>query len=141
ILTLPPFFYALYLSFVNIDLSLPGRAIHFVGLANYIDVFASGPGQTALIVNLIITFGATVLSVLVGFLVAYVIYEYAGRLDGIITTLVLTPMTVSPVAMALVFSLILNPLFGPLPQVVASFGGPLLAVTSHGWSAVVTVIF
>lgn len=141
ILTFPPVFYAFYLSFVNINLSLPDRAVEFVGLENYIQLFTSSAGQEALIVNLIITFGSTTLAVLVGFIVAYLIHEYSGRLAAAITTFVLIPLAVSPVAMALIFSLIINPLYGPLPQLIAMFGGPLIALTANSLSATLTIIF
>lgn len=141
LLTLPPVFYAIYLSLVNVNLSLPEREVVFVGLDNYIQLFTSSAGQNALVVNLIITFGATALAVVVGFIVAYLIHEYAGRFSAAITTFVLIPLAVSPVAMALVFSLIINPLYGPVPQLIAMFGGPLLALTANPWTAIMTIIF
>ena len=57
------------------------------------------------------------------------------------TIAVLIPLAVSPVAMALVFSLILDPLYGPLPQIIFEVTGELVALTSKPTSALMTIVF
>jgi multiple sugar transport system permease protein len=141
ILTFPPLFYALYLSFVNFNSSLPNRPLQFVGFANYIRVFTTAAGQQAIITTIIIALGATFGALLVGFIVGYLLHLYGGRFTSLLTALILVPMAVSPVAMALVFSLILNPLYGPIPQVIAELGGPLISITASPSGAIGTVIF
>lgn len=141
VMTFPPLFYALYLSFVNVNSSLPNRAVSFVGLRNYMTVLLEPVGQQAIATTGIISISATILALVVGFLVAYLMHRYAGRLTGLLTALILIPMAVSPVAMALVFSLILNPLYGPIPQFIANLGGPLISVTASPVGAISTVIF
>ena len=141
VLTLPPFLYAVYLSFINVDISVPNLPIHFVGLANYAAVLGTAAGLQAVGVTLMISFGSTVAAVLVGLVMAYLINEFAGRFAGAVVVLVLIPLAVSPVAMALVFSLILDPLYGPIPQVVEMMTGTLISPTGDPVGALLTIIF
>jgi multiple sugar transport system permease protein len=141
VLSLPPFLYAVYLSFVNVDISLPNQTRHFVGFDNYLQVLGTATGSHALLVTLIISFGSTFAAVAIGLLIAYLIHLFAGRLDGLITVLVLIPLAVSPVAMALIFSLMLDPLYGPVPQVINILTGALIAPTGTSLGALLTIIF
>ena len=141
ILTLPPFLYAVYLSFINVDISVPNLPIHFVGFSNYAAVLGTSAGLEALSVTLMISFGSTFLAVLTGLIMAFLIDQFAGRFSGLVVVLVLIPLAVSPVAMALVFSLILDPLYGPIPQVVEMFTGTLIAPTGNPTGALLTIIF
>lgn len=141
VLSLPPFFYALYLAFVDVDVSLPERPVHFVGIANFAQVLTTPAGLNALWVTLLISFISTAATVLVGLVTAYLIDAVGGRLSGLLIVLTLIPLSVSPVAMALVFSLMLDPLYGPVPQVVAMLGGPLISITGSAAGALCTVIF
>ena len=141
VLTLPPFLYAVYLSFINVDISVPNLPIHFVGFANYAAVLGTTAGLQAVGVTLMISFGSTIAAVLVGLVMAYLIDQFAGRYAGTVVVLVLIPLAVSPVAMALVFSLILDPLYGPVPQVVQMMTGDLISPTGDPVGALLTIIF
>ena len=90
----------------------PSLNVHFVGLANYEEVLFSSAGISAVLNTLILSFGSTILSVAIGLVTAYLIALYAGRMAGFIVVFVLIPLSVSPVAVALVFSLMLDPLMG-----------------------------
>ena len=141
VLSLPPFLYALYLSFINVDISVPNMPVRFVGLANYATVLGTPAGLHAVGITLMISFGATAAAVLVGLSMAYLIDQFAGRFAGAVVVLVLIPLAVSPVAMALVFSLILDPLYGPVPQVIEMLTGDLVSLTGNPTGALLTVIF
>ncbi len=140
-LSVPPFLYALYLSFINVDISVPNLPVHFVGLGNYATVLGTAAGLQAVGVTLVISFGSTLLSVLTGLAMALLIDQFAGRWAGLVVVLVLVPLAVSPVAMALVFSLILDPLYGPVPQVVQMLTGALISPTGDPAGALGTIIF
>jgi multiple sugar transport system permease protein len=139
-LTFPPLFYAIYLSLVNFNSTYPNRELRFVGLQNYARVLFNEVGQQAILTTGILSIGATLTTLFIGFTVGYLLHSYGGRFTSMITALILVPMAVSPVAMALVFSLILNPLYGPIPQVVANLGGPLVSVTASPVGALITII-
>ena len=142
VLSVPPFLYALYLSFINVDISVPNLPVHFVGFDNYATVLGTAAGLEAVGVTLMISFGSTALAVLVGLTMAFLIDQFAGRLAGLVVVVVLIPLAVSPVAMALVFSLILDPLYGPVPQVVQMrTGGDLISPTGTPAGALGTIIF
>ena len=140
-LTLPPFLYSAYLSFVNIDVSVPLLPMRFVWLDNYARVLTTNDGLHAVMISLIISFGSTFFAVLMGLVIAYLIHLFAGKLAGLIVVLVLVPLAVSPVAMALVFSLILDPLYGPIPQLIEMLTGELIAPTGNATGALMTVMF
>ncbi|MGH7118635.1 MAG: carbohydrate ABC transporter permease [Acetobacteraceae bacterium] len=140
LLTLPPFLYGLYLSFVNVDTGVPNRPIAFAGLANYASVLFTSSGINAIFNTLILSFGATICAVAVGLFSAYLIALYAGRLSGLIVIFVLIPLSVSPVAVALVFSLMLDPLYGPIPQIINTLTGLLPALTAGPISARIVII-
>ena len=140
LLTLPPFAYGLYLSFVNIDITVPNRPVTFAGLANYESVLFGEAGLNAIFNTLVLSFGSTLCAVLFGLVVAYLIALFAGRLAGVIVVFVLIPLSVSPVAVALVFSLMLDPLYGPIPQVVYAFSGTLIAPTANVLGARLVII-
>jgi multiple sugar transport system permease protein len=139
-LTLPPFAYGLYLSFVNVDITVPDRHVHFIGLANFQEVLFTSNGINAVLNTLILSFGSTFLSVSIGLVTAYLIALYAGRLAGFIVIFVLIPLSVSPVAVALVFSLMLDPLYGPIPQISYMLDSVLIAPTSDAIGARVIII-
>jgi multiple sugar transport system permease protein len=141
LLSLPPFVYAVYLSFVNIDVSLPNNPVKFVWFQNYVAVLGSQNGFHALLITLIVSFGSTLAALFVGLLIAYLIHLYAGRLDGLVTILVLIPLAVSPVAMALVFSLMLDPLYGPVPHGTALGAlSTIVFVQTWQWSPLAVIL-
>jgi multiple sugar transport system permease protein len=140
ILTLPPFIYGLYLSLVNVDIAVPDRPVQFVGLANYGEILFSEAGLNAIFNTLILSFSSTICAVVFGLLVAYLIAFFAGRLSGLVVVFVLIPLSVSPVAVALVFSLMLDPLYGPIPQVIYAMTGTLVAPTSDPVAARFVII-
>lgn len=141
LLSVPTFIYSVYLSFVNVDISVPNLPLRFAGLDNYARVLTTSDGLHALAITLIVSFGGTFCAVLVGLGVAYLIDLFAARLSGLIVVLILVPLAVSPVAMALVFSLILDPLYGPVPQLVQLITGNLIAPTGDPIGALITVVF
>ncbi len=109
--------------------------------APFAQVLTTQTGLNALGITLLVSFSCTALTVLVGLVTAYLIDAVGGRLSGLLTVLTLIPLSVSPVAMALVFSLMLDPLYGPVPQVVVMLGGPLISLTGRAVGAICTVIF
>ncbi len=140
VLTLPPFLYGAYLSFVNIDITVPNRAVSFVWLDNYAAVLTTTAGLNAIMNTLVLSFGSTFCAVVFGLITAYLIALFAGRLSGFIVVFVLIPLSVSPVAVALVFSLMLDPLYGPIPQIVYMLSGTLIAPTANVMGARLVII-
>jgi multiple sugar transport system permease protein len=118
-----PLFYSLYLSFTSYS-AIAKKVPVWVGFQNYITLLTSDQvwgyfsttGRYALI--------SVALETLVGFSLAMLLREkFKG--SGILTTLILVPMMLSPVVVGLFWKLILNPGYGIFNYLIAWMGVPL----------------
>ena len=107
-----PLFYSLYLSFT--DYSAIGRtAPSWVGFANFVEVLNSEQLWTYFATTGRFAFLTVSLQTLLGFGLAMLVQEkFKG--SGIVTTLILIPMMLSPVVVGLFWKLMYNPTFGYL---------------------------
>lgn len=105
-----PLFYSLYLSFTDFS-AIAGQPPNWIGIQNYREILNSTQlwtyfRNTGLYVLLSVSF-----QVLVGFGMALLLRERFWG-SGIITTLILIPMMLSPVVVGLFWKLIFNPSYG-----------------------------
>ena len=105
-----PLFYSLYLSFTEYSV-IKGEAPKWVGFQNYVDILS----DTKIWQNFATTGRYTVISVIlqmiIGFALALLLRDkFKG--SGIITTLILIPMMLSPVVVGVFWKLMFNPLYG-----------------------------
>ena len=107
-----PLFYSLYLSFT--DYSAIGRtAPSWVGFANFAEVLNNEALWEYFATTGRFAFLSVILQTLLGFSLAMLVKEkFKG--SGIITTLILIPMMLSPVVVGLFWKLMYNPTFGYL---------------------------
>jgi multiple sugar transport system permease protein len=119
-----PLFYSLYLSFTSYS-AIAKKVPVWVGFQNYITLLTSEQvwgyfattGRYALI--------SVTLEVIVGFALAMLLREkFKG--SGILTTLILVPMMLSPVVVGLFWSLIFNPGYGIFNYLIHWMGVPLI---------------
>jgi multiple sugar transport system permease protein len=105
-----PLFYSLYLSFTNYS-AIARQAPGWVGFQNFVNIlndknlwqYFATTGRYALM--------TVTLQTLVGFGLAMLVHEkFKG--SGILTTLILIPMMLSPVVVGLFWKLMYNPTFG-----------------------------
>ena len=118
-LSIFPLLWALYLSFTDYSATrdVPAQWIWF---ENYIDLLTSSQVHQRAITTAVYVIGAVGLQTVLGFTIAYLISRRArGR--GLMTTLFLTPMMLSPVVVGLFWKFMLDAQFG----VVNSFLGTL----------------
>lgn len=99
----------------------------FIGLENYTGFFAFEGGATSLINSLVYCIGTLVLALPFGFLLAILLNRPLPMRTAIRTVLIL-PWIVSQTIVALLWSWILNPDFGPIPYVVEASLGARIAV-------------
>jgi len=66
--------------------------------------------------------GSVTLEYSVGFVVAVILYSYAGRLKTVFRTIIFLPLMVSPVVIGLMWQMILNKNWGPLDYLLSPFG-------------------
>ena len=93
-----PIIYAIFLSLERYNLELP-RQVKFIGLANYGAVLSSSYWWTALVVTLIITAFSVAITLVLGMLLAQIMYRtISGR--GLVRTAALIPYGIVTVAAA-----------------------------------------
>lgn len=119
-----PLFYSLYLSFTDYS-AIARQAPTWVGFANFAEVLNDEQLWKYFATTGRFAFLTVGLQTLLGFGLAMLVREkFAG--SGIITTLILIPMMLSPVVVGLFWKLMYNPTFGYL-NFLLGFSNPAIA--------------
>ena len=106
-----PMIYMIFLSFHQVILTKPALGSPFVGLANYIELLHDPYFWTSLRITFVFTFGSVFVELLWGLGMALLLNrEFKGK--GIIRSLYLLPMMMTPVAAALAWKFMYEPTFG-----------------------------
>lgn len=129
-----PMVYALRLSLYQYSLARPND-VHFVGLANYADVLRQGGLLFSIWITLVYTVVSVALEFLLGLAFALLLNREI-RLQGIVRTLMMLPLFLTPIVVGLIWMLIYTPNRGILSEVtfllglkpVAWLGLPLTAL-------------
>ncbi|WP_037315823.1 carbohydrate ABC transporter permease [Amycolatopsis orientalis] len=108
-----PFLLTVFYSFQSWNLVRPGSR-HFVGLRNYIDVFADSTFLGALLNTVVLTVVCVFVSLLLGLGLAILLdRKFLGR--GVVRTLLITPFLILPAAGALLWkTTMFDPTYGLL---------------------------
>ncbi len=115
-----PIVYTVWLSFHEWNGMAPVKK--FVGLANYGYLLGDDYFYTALFNNFKWLLVMLAFPVGVGFLIAYALRAKLVYATGVLRTVVFFPITMSLVAVGLMFLLILNPIFGAFDTVLRGMG-------------------
>jgi sorbitol/mannitol transport system permease protein len=129
IVTQLPFLFTLWYSLQNWNLLRPdGDA--FVGLSNYVDIFADSTFRQAALNSIIFTLGCVFVAMVLGIVFALLLdRNFKGR--GLVRTLLITPFLIMPVASAVLWSVsMLNPSYGLFNWILGLFGIPAVDWTS-----------
>jgi ABC-type sugar transport system permease subunit len=115
-----PFFYGIYISFLNINLAsfLPPS---FVGFDNYQTVLAASETWSTLRITLIITFIGLLTQIPIGILLALVLHENL-RGTKIFRSILITPMLLTPVAVGLTYRFMFDTDLGVINWALGSIG-------------------
>lgn len=109
------------LSFRSFSYILPGRKGQWIGLENYQALLQDPSFLGAVGRTVVFTTSAVFLELLVGLLLAAALnITTSGR--RLLVSLLIIPMILTPVIIGLMFNFALNPLFGPLAQVIDALG-------------------
>ena len=121
IVTQLPFLLTLWYSLESWSLVRPGSQ-HFVGFANYVDVFQDSQFWTTALNTVVMTVGTVLIAMVIGVGLALLLdRKFIGR--GIVRTLLITPFLVMPVASALVWkTVMLDPTYGIVNFLLRPFG-------------------
>jgi len=120
LVVLIPFFYGVYISFLNINLAsfLPPS---FVGFDNYQNVLAASETWSTLRITLIITFIGLLTQIPIGILLALVLHENL-RGTKIFRSILITPMLLTPVAVGLTYRFMFDTDLGVINWALGSIG-------------------
>jgi len=94
---------------------------NFIGLKNYIKLFQANRFQEAVITTMIFLAGSIILQMLLGIGIAILIYK-TKFLRGLMRTIILIPMIISPIIVGIIWRIILMPSFGGLNLILKTFG-------------------
>ena len=121
IVTQVPFLFTIWYSLQNWNLLNP-EGDRFVGLSNYVEIFADSTFRQAALNSVIFTLGCVFFAMLLGIVFAILLdRSFAGR--GVVRTLLITPFLIMPVAGSLLWSVsILNPSYGLLNWLIGLVG-------------------
>ena len=115
-----PLLWTLYLSFTDYSATRGGPA-EFVWFGNYTAILTSSQVHQRTVTTLIFVVGAVSLQTVLGFTIAYLISRRTrGR--GLLTTLFLVPMMLSPVVVGLFWRFMLDAQFGVVNSMLDSLG-------------------
>ncbi|MCC9197207.1 sugar ABC transporter permease [Arthrobacter sp. zg-Y820] len=130
IVTQVPFLFTIWYSLQNWNLLNPGGD-RFVGLSNYVEIFADSTFRQAAMNSVIFTLGCVFFAMLLGIVFALLLdRSFAGR--GVVRTLLITPFLIMPVAGSLLWSVsILNPSYGLLNWLIG-----LVGISPVDWTSV-----
>jgi len=119
-LSIFPLLWALYLSFTDYSATRDVPA-QWVGLDNYIDILTSSAVHERALTTAVYVVAAVALQTVLGFSIAYLISRRVrGR--GLMTTLFLVPMMLSPVVVGLFWRFMLDTQFGVINSLLGSLG-------------------
>ncbi|GBD08513.1 Trehalose transport system permease protein SugA [Candidatus Thermoflexus japonica] len=129
-----PMAFAVYISAHDYRLTALSE-IRWVGLEQYRGLLGNSSYWTAMKNTLVFVFGAVGLELLLGFLLAYLLWRPVPA-QNLFRAILLTPMFVTPIAVGLMFRFLLNNQLGIIPVWLRSLGleidwfGPDLALFS-----------
>jgi multiple sugar transport system permease protein len=140
IAALIPLAYGLGLSFTNYDLSTPVFHSKFVGFANYIELFRSQLFQQSVRNNFVFALLSVSLELVAGTILAMMLAS-DSRLTRFITTIVLIPMVIAPVASGTLWRMMLDRTYGVVNYLLHFLGIPAIGWLSDFRIAIYAVIF
>jgi multiple sugar transport system permease protein len=112
IILVGPFFYMVWTSFTDLSYSIPGRDGNFVGFDNFRRLMRDDPiFWDSFFLTLKFVVWVVSLEFLIGFGLALLLYHFIER-RRLVVTLLLVPMMLAPVAVGLIWKLLLQGDFG-----------------------------
>ncbi len=117
-----PFFYMVGASFTDLSFAIPGRDGNFVGFDNYRRLVRDDPVfWNSFLLTLRFVVWAVVVEFVLGFALAELLYHHVRRRRFLLTGL-LVPMMLAPVAVGLIWKLLLQGDFGMLTYYLRAVG-------------------
>jgi multiple sugar transport system permease protein len=105
-----PIMQGIYFSFFDYNLTRPAQRA-FVGLGNYVDLWNDASSRRVVTNTFVFTICAVALEMILGFAIALTLWS-DSVLNRICLSLILIPVTITPLAVGLIFRALLEPDFG-----------------------------
>jgi len=119
-LSVYPLLFSLWVSFVNYDFQIPGHA--FIGLKNFKQVFADPVARWSLVVTVILSVSSVLVEFLLGLALALaMVKNFRGR--GLLMSVLIVPLFISPVIVGQAWALLLQRPFGPTNYLLSQLLG------------------
>jgi multiple sugar transport system permease protein len=139
-LSIFPLLFSLWVSFVNYDFQIPGHA--FVGLKNFEQVVFDPVARWSLVVTAILSGSSVLLEFVLGLGLALALTTtFRGR--GLIMSLVIIPLFISPVVVGQCWALMLQRPFGPTNYILSQLLGfdvTISWLTQAPWNFIALII-
>ena len=123
-----PLVYSLITSFFDTNLKYQGLG-EFLGLQNYIDVVKDPYFRESVVTTLKFTVFVVALEFLVGLIIALLLNNIR-KLRNFFFTIIIVPMMITPIAVGLIWGLLLHSDLGIVNYVLSLFG-----ISGHAWLA------
>lgn len=121
-----PLLFSLVVSFINYDFQVPGH--HFVGLQNYEMVVEDPVARYSLVVTALLAGSSVAIEFVLGLLVALAMVKtFRGR--GLVMSLLIVPLFISPVIVGQAWTLLLQRPFGPTNYVLSQLFGTEVTIS------------
>jgi multiple sugar transport system permease protein len=125
-LSVYPLLFSIWVSFVNFDFQIPGHA--FVGLKNFRFVIFDPVARWSVALTLMLSGAAVAIELLLGLALALaMVRNFAGR--GLVMSLLIVPLFISPVIVGQAFALLLQRPFGPTNYILSQILGQEVTIS------------
>lgn len=126
-LSVYPLLFSVWVIFVNYDFQIPGHA--FVGLKNFQQVFVDPVARWSLVLTVVLSAVNVTLEFLLGLALALImVRNFRGR--GLVMSIIIVPLFISPVIVGQAWTLLLQRPFGPTNYMLGLLLGHEVAI---GW--------
>jgi len=139
-LSIYPLLFSMWVNFVNYDFDIPGH--DFVGLQNFADVVSDPNARSALVVTAVLAVVNVAIEFVLGLALALAMVKtFRGR--GIVMSILIVPLFISPVIVGQSWALFLERPFGPADYVLGQILGHPVTIswlTESPWYYISIVI-
>jgi multiple sugar transport system permease protein len=126
-LSVYPLLFSVWVLFVNYDFQIPGHA--FVGLKNFQQVFLDPVARWSLLLTVVLSVANVTIEFLLGLALALtMVKNFRGR--GLVMSIIIVPLFISPVIVGQAWTLLLQRPFGPTNYILSLLVGHDVAI---GW--------
>lgn len=126
-LSVYPLLFSVWVIFVNYDFQIPGHA--FVGLKNFQQVFVDPVARWSLVLTVVLSAVNVTLEFLLGLALALImVRNFRGR--GLVMSIIIVPLFISPVIVGQAWTLLLQRPFGPTNYMLGLLLGDEVTI---GW--------